>query len=411
MNSNLRIIEHNKCRLCKSYNLEYIYNFGNLYISNYFNKEDLDKGFKSPLELVGCLNCSLVQLKHTAPYELLYSDYYWYRSGVTNTMKNILKHISVEAHSMTELIRGDVILDIGANDGTLLKYFNTENNDYIRVGCEPAKNLKDELTTNCEIVINDYWDFDKFHFLVIEKGMPKAKIITAIGMFYDLEDPMKFIADIKLSLHENGIFIAQLMCLESMLEKNDLGNICHEHLEYYTYKSLIYLFEKNGLEIVKIEKNEVNGGSYKLFIKHYRNGSINYKENFNTSSILEFINRINQSKTECVDFINQETSKGKKIYVYGASTKGNTILQYYGITNKHIKFAAERSPDKYNKFTVGSNIEIISEEQARKDSPDYFLILPWSFVDEFIIREKEWISRGGKFIIPLPEFRIYPSND
>jgi hypothetical protein len=202
--------------------------------------------------------------------------------------------------------------------------------------------------------------------------------------------------------------VAQLMCLTPMLEKNDLGNICHEHLEYYSLQSLKYLFENNGLEMFKIEENEINGGSYRIFARPFKGTGIAFKEKVTKGDILAFGERLKKNRALCLAFIKQETSKGKKVYVYGASTKGNVILQYYGLDHHLITAAAERSPEKWGKYTIGSWIPIVSEEEARKAQPDYFLVLPWAFFKEFYEREKDWRSKGGKFIVPLPEFRVVP---
>jgi hypothetical protein len=236
-------------------------------------------------------------------------------------------------------------------------------------------------------------------------GLKKAKVITALGMFYDMEDPNQFVADATKSLAEDGIFVAQLMCLKNMLEKNDVGNICHEHLEYYSLESLKYLFEKNGLEIFRIEENDINGGSYRLYARHYKNGSIPFDEKFTKEDYLAFYKRIEENKKRCVDFIKQEVKKGKRVYVYGASTKGNTILQYYGLTHELIDGAADKSPEKWGKYTIGTMIPIMNEDEARKRA-DYFLVMPYAFLNEFLEREKEWRSGGGRFIVPLPNFKV-----
>ena len=225
-------------------------------------------------------------------------------------------------------------------------------------------------------------------------------------MFYDLENPNKFIKDASLALDDDGIFIAQLMCLKSMIEKNDLGNICHEHIEFYSLKSLKFLFENNGLEIFKIEENEINGGSYRIYCRKYRNGSIKLNKENVLSSVKQFVKRIKKNRLVTMKFINKKIKEGKKIFLYGASTKGNTVLQYYGMNFKKITYAAERSPEKWNKYTIGTGIKIISEKQARKLRPDYFFVTPWGFIDEFIKRESTWIKKGGKFIVPFPKFRL-----
>lgn len=392
------------CRLCGSNNLQQVFSLGEQYINDFVPQERIGKGLKAPLDLVICDNCSLLQLKHTAPQELLYSRYYWYRSGVTDTMRQALRDITKEIEEIVKLRPGDVVLDIGANDGTLLAGY-TKKGIY-RVGCEPANNLIDKLKENTEYVMHDFWDYERYIELAKKWGFGKAKVITAIGMFYDIEDPNKFIKDAQRALADDGIFVAQLMCLRPMLEKNDIGNICHEHLEYYSLDSLKYLFETNGLEMFKIEENDVNGGSYRIFARHYKGKGISYKEKITLKDILAFTKRLQNNRNKCVSFIREEVAKGKKVYVYGASTKGNVILQYYGLDSTLITAAAERSPEKWGKYTVGTWIPIVSEEAARRAQPDYFLVLPWAFFKEFYEREKQWRTKGGKFIVPLPEFRV-----
>jgi len=399
-----KTVKISKCRLCLNKKLLKIYSFGNFFVSDFVLKKNINKGIKAPLNLVYCKNCKLLQLQHSAPQEIMYKKFYWYRSGITNTMKDALKDIFLATKKMSILNKGDTILDIGANDGTLLRYFKKEK--YITIGCEPAKNLTKFLRRNCDYVLGNFWNSKDLKKILINNKIKKPKLITAIGMFYDLEDPSKFIADTAEVLEDDGVFIAQLMCLESMLKKNDLGNICHEHLEYYSYDSLKYLFEKNGLKIFKMEENDINGGSYRIFCKKNISRSIVYKEKTNLFRIKKFIQRVESNKKKCLSFLTNAVKKGLKVYIYGASTKGNTLLQYYGINHKLIKFAAERSPEKWGKYTIGSGIRIISENKARKLNPNYFFVMPYAFIKEFIIREKKWIKKGGKFILPYPNFKV-----
>ena len=394
----------NKCRLCSNKKLERIHNFGNHYVSNFVTKKNIKRGIKAPLNLVYCNNCKLLQLEHSAPQEIMYKKFYWYRSGVTNTMKIALKDIFLKVKKMSVLKKGDTILDIGANDGTLLKYF--KSNGFTTIGCEPAKNLAKELRKNSDHVINDFWNFKYLDNILKKNKLKKPKIITAIGMFYDLENPSKFISDAARALDDDGVFIAQLMCLNSMIQENDLGNICHEHLEFYSYPSLKFLFEKNGFKIVRIEENKINGGSYRIFCKKNVKRSIHYKEKTSLSDIKKFIKRVKENKERCLAFIKKCNNENEKVFLYGASTKGNTLLQYYGIDSSMIHFASERSPEKWGKYTIGSGLKIISEKAARKLNPKYFFVMPYSFIKEFILREKKWLKKGGKFILPYPNFKI-----
>jgi len=393
-----------KCRLCYNQKLTRVHNFGSHYVSNFVQKKNIKRGIKAPLNLVYCKKCKLLQLEHSAPQELMYKKFYWYRSGVTSTMRIALKDIFLKVKKMSIMKKGDTILDIGANDGTLLKYF--KNDGYTTIGCEPAKNLTKELKKNSNFVINNFWNCKDLNIILKKNKLKKPKVITAIGMFYDLEDPSKFISDAAKSLNDNGVFIAQLMCLDSMIKKNDLGNICHEHLEFYSYPSLKYLFEKNGLKIMKIEENNINGGSYRIFCKKNIKKSINYREKTSLRDIKKFIQRVKKNKKACLKFLKKSQKKRKKVFIYGASTKGNTLLQYYGINSKIIPYASERSPEKWGKYTVSTGLKIISEQNARKINPDYFFVMPYAFIKEFIKREKNWIKGGGKFILPYPNFKI-----
>ena len=393
-----------KCLLCTNGKLKKIFSLGNLFVSNFVRKNQIYKGIKAPLTLMYCSECSLLQLSHIAPQELMYKRFYWYRSSVTKTMRDGLKDIFNESLKHVSLEKNDVVLDIGANDGTLLKYYKQKK--LKTIGCEPAKNLTRQLKKNCHFVLDNFWSNNELEKIIIKNQLKKPKIITAIGMFYDLENPNKFIKDASLALNDDGIFIAQLMCLKSMIEKNDLGNICHEHIEFYSLKSLKFLFENNGLEIFKIEENEINGGSYRIYCRKYRNGSIKLNKENVLSSVKQFVKRIKKNRLVTMKFINKKIKEGKKIFLYGASTKGNTVLQYYGMNFKKITYAAERSPEKWNKYTIGTGIKIISEKQARKLRPDYFFVTPWGFIDEFIKRESTWIKKGGKFIVPFPKFRL-----
>jgi hypothetical protein len=388
------------CRVCDSKDLTSLFSLGNLHISTFVDNPGDSIG-KAPLELMWCNGCTLVQLKDTAPQELMYSGKYWYESGLNKIIINNLEETVKIANKMVNPKQGDIVLDIGANDGTLLGFYP---NDFVRVGCEPASNLQDKLKKKADIVIKDFWNYEKFEKICEGK---KAKIITAMGMFYDMDNPGQFIRESALALDEEGIFVTQLMTAKPMLEKNDVGNICHEHLEYYSYDSLKYLFDRNGLEIFKVEENSINGGSYRLFAKPFKTGSIEYNEGLKREHYLEFFERIEENKRICVDLVTSLVKEGKKVYGYGASTKGNTILQYYGLNRDLVTGIAEIHPGKIGKYTVGANIPIVEEQEA-KQKADYLLVLPFAFRESFINREREWLNNGGRFIFSTPNVEVYP---
>tara|TARA_B100000586_G_scaffold60566_1_gene41800 strand:- start:1276 stop:2484 length:1209 start_codon:yes stop_codon:yes gene_type:complete len=398
-----KTIKINSCLLCKNKKMKKIFSLGNLYVSNFVKKSKIKKGIRAPLNLLYCNSCELIQLSHIAPQEIMYKRFYWYKSGVTKTMREGLKDIFTDSLKFVRISKKDLVLDIGANDGTLLKYYKNKS---LTLGCEPAKNLQKELKKNCHYKMENFWSFEEFLKISSKFNLPKPKIITAIGMFYDLEDPNKFIRDAALSLDDEGIFIAQLMCLKSMVSQNDIGNICHEHIEFYSLKSLKFLFETNGFEIFRIEENELNGGSFRIYCRKYKTGSIKFPYENVKEMMKSFVKRVKLNKKRTIGFLNKKKYEGKTIFLYGASTKGNTLLQYYGINNKLIPYAAERSPEKWNKYTVGTGIKIISEKKARRMKPDFFLVTPWGFIDEFKKREIKWRKTGGKFIVPFPKMKI-----
>ncbi|MFH1750952.1 MAG: class I SAM-dependent methyltransferase [Candidatus Micrarchaeota archaeon] len=406
------------CRACGSKNLLPILSLGPHYVSNFVDSGIL--GEKIPLDLVLCDpkqgGCSLLQLTCTAPAELMYHQY-WYRSGTNQTMTLALADIAKSAEKIVDVQYGDIALDIGCNDGTLLRAYSDLG--LIRAGFEPGKNLIPYAKEGTGKIFDDFFNANAF---ISEFGEKKAKIITSIAMFYDLENPNEFVADIGKILHKDGVWIIQMSYLPLMLEQNAFDNICHEHLEYYSLKSLEYVLNRNGMAVFDVELNDVNGGSIRTYIRHsggkpsIPGGAAQRIEKMRTKErdlrldekgpYEAFARRVEAIKEKVFYFIRNEVANGKKVFVYGASTKGNTLLQYFALDSKLIAAAAERNPDKWGKKTVGSLIPIISEEEARAKKPDYFLILPWHFLTEFTQREEPFLKAGGKFIVPLPEFKI-----
>ena len=404
-----------ECRSCGSTNLTNILSLGLQYPSNFIELNSIsDKREQIPLELIFCekKDCGLLQLKHTASRESLYKKY-WFRSGINEKMVEALKDITKSVEKRISLSENDIVLDIGCNDGTLLRSYQSK----VRlVGFEPASNLVDEAKEGTDLIINNFFNSHEFmqHF-----PNERIKVITSIAMFYDLEDPNSFVSDIVNCLDQDGIWIIQMAYLIPMLELNAFDNIVHEHLEYWSLKSLKRLLEEHDLEIFDVELNDVYGGSFRIFVKTKKNDKINIQNSVDEflkkedefglekkETYLNFANRVNSLKNKLNDFIKKEISNGKLIYAYGASTKGNTLLQFYNLNNKLISKAADRDSKKFGKMTVGSNIPVISEEQARDEKPDYFLVLPWHLVDFFKERENEFLNNGGKFIVPLPDFKI-----
>ncbi len=420
--TNSRIKTWTTCRVCSAAT-EPILSLGDQYVSNFLSPHE-PNGMQAPLDLVLCSRCRLLQLKHSVPGDAMYQNY-WYRSGTNQTMKNALADIASRAEKLMHLREGDSVLDIGCNDGTLLASYATPG--LFKIGFDPAENLAVYSRKVADKVKVGFFDGAAF-LQDPDLQSRRPKVVTSIAMFYDLEEPRKFVSSIKEVMHPDGLWIIQMSYLPLMLEQNDFGNICHEHLEYYSLQALEYLLALDDFEVVDAELNDVNGGSFRIYIRDRGSneqvlGDENYRREAaariaelrrreselhldDSKAYLDFAARVDEIKRQVSGFIKQQVSENKVVYVYGASTKGNTILQYMGLDNSLIKAAAERNPDKWGKVTVGTRIPIISEAEARSANPDYFLVLPWHFLKEFTEREKEYLASVGRFIIPCPHFAL-----
>lgn len=411
-------IEIKKCRSCGSEELAPIISLGNQYVTNFVDKNN-DGQVRCPLDLILCENCKLVQLKHNAPPESMWNEQYWYKSGISSTIKEDLKDIVETSVKIAGPKEGELVIDIGCNDGTLLGFY--PNKSLKLVGFEPSKNVAKDAKEKGFHIINNFFNYEDYKK---EFGNKKAKIITAISMFYDLENPNKFMEDIVSCLDKDGLLVIQQNYLLTMLTNNAFDNICHEHREYYSLLSLNNLLEKYNLEVFDIIQNGINGGSIRTYIKFKGNNKIKSSEGSKKrlelvkmkekemsldtlKPYLEFASRINKIKKDLLNFLREEKEKGKKICVYGASTRGNVILQYFNLDEKLIACAADKNPDKWGKKTVGSLIPIVSPEELRKINPDYILVMVWHFFEEIKKQEKVYFENGGKFIVPLPNFKVF----
>lgn len=416
-----------KCRICKSKKLIPVAQFGNQYLTNFPKK--VDKSLvRCPLNLVWCENCSLLQLEHTANFDYLYKEY-WYVSGVNQTMRNALKDVVDRATELVFLKNRDIVIDIGSNDSTLLRHYpvldKAKYRDIVRVGFEPAENLMEQARAWVNdvplYIINNFFNHKDFE----EKlGKKKAKIITACAVFYDLDDPNTFVADMVKCLDDDGLIIIQLNYLPVMLTDNTFDNVSHEHLEYYSLMTLENILGRYGLEVFDLELNDVNGGSIRVYVKKKTCKTMpkfvgseerlknqrEYEKNLGLDTIKpykEFAERTEKLRKKIYNFITEIKKKGKTVAILGASTRGNALLQACNLDYKTIAFASERNPMKFGHYMVGSWIPIISEEEARKRKPDYFWVLPWQFKKEIIEREKNYLEKGGKFIFLFPKFEVY----
>lgn len=417
----MHLVHRKTCRACGSTALTKVIDLGEQFLQGSFVKpgKEMPPTRKIRTQLLRCdptkdeNACGLLQMLHSVPPEVLYSAY-WYRSGTNNTMRNHLKEIATSAMSMLKKDKATV-LDIGCNDGTLLKNYPK---DYTKFGVDPSDVAK-EVSLEEGTVIQDI--FPSQELTRVLNGR-KFDAITSIAMFYDLENPIEFTSRIKEALAADGLWIFEMSYMPLMLKQNSYDTICHEHLEYYSLAVIEFILKKAGMKVVDVSLNEINGGSIRCYATHLESFAFKNEEAVNKIKKLRqeefdleldtdkpyrnFQDRINVHKEELNSLLKKLKREGKSIHIYGASTKGNTILQWCGIDNRLIDFAAERNPDKYGAHTLGTDIPIISEAESRALNPDYYLVLPWHFKEEFIEREKDILLAGTGMIFPLPQVSI-----
>ncbi len=403
------------CRVAKnSQNLLPVLSLGHQALTGVFPKSPSEDVTVGPLELVWCPDSGLLQLKHTYESSEMYGDNYGYRSGLNQSMVDHLTSKVRYLERLVPLTTGDVVLDIGSNDCTTLKAY--ERTDIRRIGIDPTgKKFAEYYPADVKLVP------DFFSTAAYRSAMDKpAKIITSIAMFYDLDDPIAFAQQIEQCLADDGIWHFEQSYMPSMLRLNSYDTICHEHLEYYSLGVMEKILSAAGLKVVDVIMNNINGGSFAVTATKVSNTSrkINHavvnwmheqedRMGINTPRpYREFEERVYRHREDLVRLIRALVADGKKVFGYGASTKGNVLLQFCGLTASDIPVIAEVNPEKFGRVTPGTHIPIVSETEARAMKPDYFLVLPWHFKDGILRREKEFLASGGKFIFPFPEIEI-----
>ena len=415
-----------KCRISNK-KTERLFSLGKVPMSDFVKDTESPRMGDEELELQFCGDSMLVQLSKTFDYDSMFGKY-WYRSSTNPTMVNHLKKIYNEIKDSVRLGEGDVFLDIACNDGTLLGFVDEK---LIRVGIDPADDsFLEESKQKADYIVQDYFSKDSYDSLDLNK---KAKVVTTISMFYDLNDPESFMRDVKNILSDDGIWVVQMSYTPLMIEQMAFDNICHEHACYYTLKSFEKLSKSVGFKILDCTLNDCNGGSFRVYLakdifndSRFRNSQnriiskiriqsiLSFEEKMKYDTVepyIEFYNKNLKLRDNITNFIREENKKGKLIIGYGASTKGNTLLSWFGITNKDIKYISEKSEHKFGLKTTAGQIEIISDDQMRELKPDYLFVLPWHFIDNFLERESEFLESGGKIIVPCPEFKIFSKDN
>ncbi|MFQ6019158.1 MAG: class I SAM-dependent methyltransferase [Dehalococcoidia bacterium] len=399
------------CKICKGNDLQKFLSLGDQpHCNRFLREEDLaSEEPVYPLDLYFCQDCALVQLGHVVPPEAMFRDYP-YVSGTTATLPHHFQRLASEIVSRFKPPPGSLVVDIGSNDGTFLRGFEGLNMRIL--GVDPAINIAKIANESGIETIPEFFGRDIASRIVGERG--KAQLVTAAGVFYHVPDLDDFVEGVRRLLADDGVFVVQAIYLLDMLDKNSFDNIYHEHLCYYSLKPLTVLFQRFGMEVFDVERTDIHGGSIVVYVR--KGVTSDPKPSvqallaleqerglYSLETCREFACGIAGVKEKLGTMLRQLRSQGKRIGAYGAPAKGNTMLNYCQIGADVLEYAAEKNPLKQGLYTPGMHVPVIPEERARENPPDYYLVLPWNFLDEFLWKERDFRENGGKFIVPIPE--------
>jgi len=402
-----------QCRNCKSNKFKKIINLGRQPISSIFYKRKKYNLRKYSLDLYKCHRCNLIQLSKEAAPGIIYGKSYGYQTSISKLMIDHLKKKIKFINYKNYINRNSYILDIGSNDGTFLNFF--KKNNYL-FGIDPSSNKFKNFYRKDINRINDFFSKSAIDKFLKKKKLNKKKfdLITSFAIFYDISNPNLFCRDINNLLNINGVWIAEFSYLPLMLKNLTYDQICHEHVTYYTLKVFENILRKNGLKILDVFFNEINGGSIevisakiesKLKVNHLKIKSILKDESLiSHKSYQKFNMRIKNIKKNINSFFYK--NKKKSIFGYGASTKGNIVLNHCKVSNKRMKYICDANILKIGRYTPGTNIKIISKNEIKIAKPDFLFVLIWSFRKEVIKEQIGYLNRGGNLVFHLPRLHI-----
>lgn len=403
-----------KCRICGNTHLERVLDLGEQMLTGVFPREKGAQVTVGPLHLVKCFgedeSCGLLQMEHSYDLGEMYGENYGYRSGLNASMVAHLNKKVKRILGLVELHKNDLVIDVGSNDSTTLQAYPTINLNL--VGVDPTgKKFKSFYPSYIKLIP------DFFSLSLIKQNFPnqKAKVVTSFSMFYDLESPLDFMREVYEILDDEGIWVFEQSYMPTMLKTNSYDTVCHEHLEFYALKQIQWMANDVGFKIIDVEFNDINGGSFSVTVKK-ANGDqstipevekiLNAEAKMGLDALkpfFEFEERVKQTKIDLLNFILAEKNKGKTIAALGASTKGNVLLQYCGITSDEVSSVGEVNADKFGCFTPGSWLPIISENDLLSQNPNYLIVLPWHFKSFFVKQEK---FKNTTLIFPLPSLEF-----
>jgi hypothetical protein len=401
------------CRLCGSASLVTVLELGDQALTGVFPERPDEPVTTGPLELVWCSSCTLLQLAHSYDPTEMYGGNYGYRSGLNRSMSEHLARKARGLEALVDLRPGDVVLDIGSNDGTLLSSYSTS--PLRRIGIDPTAARFESFYPPDATIVPEFFSRESFE----RASTTPARIVTSIAMFYDLEDPVAFAVDVRECLAPDGIWHFEQAYMPSMLRLTAYDTVCHEHIEYYSLATAERILREAGLELVDVRFNRVNGGSFAVtaarrespvrrrrvlidwFVAQEQRIALHSPGPFR-----RFEERVYLHRTDLVELVRRLRQDGARVMGYGASTKGNVLLQFCGFTADDIEAIAEVNEDKFGHYTPGSAIPIVSEQEMREARPDFLVVFPWHFRDGIVEREEQYLRDGGCLVFPLPEIEI-----
>jgi len=395
------------CRVCGSKEFVEVGSFGMQPLTGIFLDSPHSQPPSAPLELQTCKSCRLMQLRHEVNREEMYRTYF-YRSSINSTMVSHLSEIARQI-STEFLPYNGTIIDTGCNDGTFLR--SIDRTDIKKIGIDPSDSVNriDDLSIS---IFNEFFPCDS---LAEYLGGRKASVITSISMFYDINDPSEFVRSVCNFLEDDGVWIVEMNYTGDMLFNAAFDMVSHEHVTYYTLETFSALISRHGLLVFRVERTSINGGSIRLYCGRTRKPerSVSELSEFESSHRIneisthqDFYQRCLKFKTALLDLIHEKKSAGVRLATYGASTRGNAIILFCGLTTDEIEFAVDRNSEKVGRYCPGSKIPIVSEDLFRRSAVKSVLVLPYGFLEEFISREAAYLSNGGEFIIPFPRLSV-----
>lgn len=404
-----------RCRACREGNLHGFLSLGETPLANSFLREDQLNSREPtfPLEVVFCSSCGMVQLGHVVPPELMFRNYL-YISSMSNTLRRHFSDLASETVKRFQPPGNSLAVDIGSNDGTLLKEFQAKG---VRtLGIEPATNIAKLAEADGIETINDFFG-PRTATQVVERRR-KARIITAANVFAHVDDLDDFLRGVDTLLEEEGVLVIEVPYLVDLLEKTEFDTIYHEHLSYFSLRPLTHLFRRFGMEVLDVRRVGIHGGSIRVFVKRSSNplpvsGSVEELLSLERERGLDsletyraFAGRVVSIKEGLLRLLAALKGEGKRIVGYGASAKGNTLLNYCGIGPEVLDYIVDNIPLKQGLYTPGMHIPVLPEEKLLEDQPDAALILAWNFAEEIMEKQRRYREKGGRFIIPIPNPRI-----